>query len=1141
MKINFVTADVGMGKTSECINRALKLQEEGLQSLIIVPEQASSATEMLMLKISDTKSMLYSNVLSFNRLAFFILKETGYKYNGVIDDVTKIMILRKVVDDLSSEFIFYKSNSYNLGFIEKLSSTIMEFYSYEISPDTISQIIDNVESKNNSTIMQNKLQDIKLIYKEFVDRINKQYILKDEMLDILYSQIKKSEYLKKVDLYIDGFLNLTPQEYRVVYELCEVCKSVTFSVTMDNKYTVEQLISMHLDEMDFYYEPKKYMYNVTNKLQSQGASFSDVHYISTSDYVKDYADDIKFIRYNYKSNNKKYKGKSENVKIYKVDNKYDELNVVASSIYENVMNNNIRYKDIVIACADLPNYEYVIKGVFEQYGIPFFVDTKKSIMQHKAVELLRATIDVYVKNWSYESVFRLLKTNMYGISDEEIYNIENYVIAYDIKGYKWKYGVWQYGSNAGFNVDEINMTKNTFIDKIQAFGMDINNNKNQTFTVRQLCEKLYNYMEYVGLPNIINDMIDKASDNSIDKSEHSQIWQKIIGLLDNMVDTMGEVKVTLLEFSNIFDAGVSSIEMGFIPSYHDRIMIVDFVRSKFDICKHVYIIGANDGNIPKVFDNVGLFTDIERDNIENQGVQLANSTIANAYTQNLSIYSLLTKSREKIYITYSASTLQNKQLYPSKIIDKLCAMLSIKVEKGVITYAPRKIGTVTVGQTLRNINTASLYDTTVLQWYIDNSQKNEIFKLKKIINNEFTKTYLNKSIVEDLYNNELVTGISRLEKYVQCPYSFYLEQILKIRERKEYKVTQIEFGNLFHDLLELYIKDVIDNKVDMGNITDADISVFIQDNIDKCLHKLQNDVLTSSSRYEFYLDRIIQITTVSIKALIYHINNGNFAPKGAEIEFKKGDVINSIVINIDDKRRIILNGKIDRIDILDDNGNAYVKIIDYKSGNKQFELLDVYYGLQLQLMAYMDTIIKNKDKVFMNEFDAVVEGGVFYFNIKNPIVKSNEILNSEEIYQLILDEFKMSGFVNSDETVVYNMDKNIKPMAGSRIIPVSLKKDGTTDKHSKVLNKEQFELVRNYTTKKINDIGKDILDGNIEVRPIKNKDFVGCEYCDYESICKINIRTNKDKYNNTSKLRKDEILKKMDDELNDKLINRKEV
>ena len=1076
MSLRFIVGKSGSGKTTNCFKEIIESSQNGNSSIIyIVPEQFSIQSEKNLLEKLGVDAIMKIHVLSFKRLAYYVFSETGFKAGKILEDTGKFILIRKIIDEVKHEFKYYENPNITKGFIEKISETITEFYEYNIS---IKELLEN--SSQNERLML-KIKDLELIYNRFLKYLAENYISTDETLDILAGNIYKSNFLNNAEIWIDEFSSFTPQEINVIKALLEKACKVNIAITADCMPKNYNDIS----KTDIFYTTKETIKKLSILSENIGIKIETPKYLNTLHRYKK-SNELKFLEenyFNYSSNT--YKEKNKKIKTFAAKNRYEEVIFLANYITHLVRENGYKYSDIAVITSDISLYENIIRPVFNLYDFSFFIDSNTDVLSNPFVEAIRALLDIYIKNWSFESIIRFLRTNITNIPTEEIDIFENYIVSYGIKGYKWQQKEWYYGfknENNIFDYEKIHDIKNKIQNILDNFNAGIK--FKEVLSVKEISFKIYNFLEKIDITDKLNILYNEAllDKNDILAKQHLQIWDIVKSLFEKFVEIMGNVKMSIKEFSEILDAGFFSLNMGNIPSTQDRIIIGDLVRTRLSNIKSIFILGANEGLFPEIRKEKGIFTDDERRLINETGLEIAPDIKSGIFFDNFTLYSALTKPENMLTISIPLSDINGKELFISSAvqrINKLFPDSQITDTKAIEISSPNAV----FEKVIENFSKNN-FSNELLSWFTNNQEY-----LDKI--NKYTNLNKCESISEDtikgLYSENIKTSISRLEKYISCPFAFFVRYNLQAIERQTYKIKNVDLGNLFHDVLEEFSIFMSKNNLLWGNLSEEEINSYTEKAFDIVVKEMESDLFLSDEKNAYVLTRALRIAKRSIWALSEHIKRGEFKPFGAEIDFGIKSPITGITIEINENHKFTITGRIDRIDIFDNEGKSYIKILDYKSGNKKFDLTDVYYGMQIQLLIYMKSILENGKKTINTNYE-LMPGGILYFKIHDPIIDTSKRKQSE-IKDLILKEFKMSGLVNSCENIISAMDN--KPSKTSDIIPGK----------NYALDYKAFLQTLEYATEKVKKTGEEIISGKISPKPFKKGSLTGCDYCNYNSIC----------------------------------------
>ena len=630
--------------------------------------------------------------------------------------------------------------------------------------------------------------------------------------------------------------------------------------------------------------------------------------------------------------------------------------------------------------------------------------------------------------------------------------------------------------------------------------LDLKKELDKEKTAKKISEKIYKYLLENNIQEKINNKINKLikiDENKI-AEEYASSINILIDVLDEMVSFFQNEKMTYDEYKEILKIGLKNKELGKIPQYIDQVILGDVDRTRSHKVKVVFIIGINDGVFPSINKNEGFLNDKDREILKSNNLEIAKGTLDSLYEDQFNIYKALTMAEERLYLSYTSSNKEGAALRPSVIISKIKKIFpKLKEESDIInkkSAITNQKGT--YEELLKNIrkfkNGEKIDDIwiDIYNWY----NKSEYWKNK--LNNDLKglkysnkAEKINEKNIKKLYGETLKTSISKLEQYRRCPFSFHLKYGLKIKEQEEYKLNAIDTGSFMHDILDTFFERVENTSL----IADEDIKKIVEEIISEKLKLEKNYIFTSSPKFIILTNRLKKTITESIKYIVYQIKLSDFKVVGHEVEFTK---------KIDN---IEIIGKIDRLDIGQNEEGEFIRIIDYKSSEKNIDLNQMMAGTQIQLLTYIDAISQEQNKE---------PAGVLYYNLIEPIIQSSKNLTDEEIEEKIRKSFRMKGLILADIKVIKMMDKSMEKGA-SNIIPVYIDKEGNISKNrSSIVTKEQFSNLQKMIRKIIKQISNEILDGKIDIEPTYDKGTKAssCKYCEYKTVCAFNPSINKYQY-----------------------------
>lgn len=1109
MGLRFVIGRSRSGKTSFCLNEIKEKQQIGKRLIYIVPEQYSLQAEKEL--VASTGGILSATVLSFRRLADNIFSEKGGADGKFLDDTGKLIILRHILNKNKDKLKYFGIVCSRQGFISRLGETLSTFSMQGIYPEDIKEY---ATAFSEDSAISLKLEDTALIYSEYRDFIKSRYVSSDDMLTIAAQKMTEAKYIDGAEVWLDGFYGFTHQEYEIIGKLITSCKSVTVTLNMDPSCAKKDSMNME----NIFYEPWDTMMRLKKISLERNIALEKNIYLKDNYYS---SAGIARLEKEYNGWNINSSADSNGINLLTASTVIEEINMCASKIISLVRDKGLRYRDIAVTARALNDYDEHVRLIFSHYEIPFFMDAKRTVMGQAYTELILSIINMTADNLSYESVFRCLKTELTPLSRDERDILENYVVRYGIKGREWLKERWQTGfenEETSEKEDAINDIKNKaispFIDFYKRF-------KAGRHSVKEITLALYEVVKQTEVAERLSQKSEYAEKKgNLDKAqEYIRCFELISELFENMTKLLGGDEVTIKEYGEILEAGLGGLKMGIIPAGMDAVMVGDIERSRLPDIRALFVIGVNEGVIPSNnFDTENLFNEREIETLENLGADMPHSGARLAFEEQYLIYMGITRPSEFLYICRNKNDFDGRETRPSSIIGRIKKIFpnieDEEFDELSIKSVDRPI------PVLHRLGNGIAEDNIVwkeaAEWLVKEKEfKNraEIIKNGAEVNN--IEENLSKKNLNVLYGNKPYTSVSRLETFARCPFSYFAQYSLGAKPRKIYEIKTPDIGSIFHNVLEKLIWKMRESGLTWQTISEDKAKELTESIIDEMVPEPENKILLSTAAYSYLVKRIKRITGRAVFALRKHMNSGKFETLGSEITFGTGE-LPAIAVEMPGGKDILLRGKIDRVDIYRKDGNGYIKIIDYKSGSQEFSLSDIYYGLQLQLLLYMDAFIKT-GKVMIKDEPGI--GGVFYFKIMDPVIKDYE-LKGVDPYKLLYKKFCMSGLACSDPEVLEALDTGLVPGERSEIISIYRKKDGTVS--GSAVNKEFYESLMSYTVKKAGEIGQKIIDGDVSISPVLNGKTLPCDYCEYKSLCCFDEKSG-NKQRKLKKLSADEV------------------
>lgn len=1110
MSLRFYFGPSGSGKShriyEEIMHRAA--QEPGKNFLIIVPDQFTMQTQKDLVMRSDRSGILNIDVLSFGRLSHRILEEVGTKEMPVLDDTGKSLVLQKIAADLKEQLPAMGSLLHKQGYIHEVKSAISEFMQYGISTQDMDKLIASAEKRGALAM---KLRDLKTLYGGFQDYIRDHFITTEETLDVLRRSLVKSKILQDSVVVFDGFTGFTPIQNRLIQELMRVCAETIVTVTIGAE---EDPYKMDGEQKLFHLSKKTVADLVKLAAEAEVTRGEDV-------FVKDgpnrftEAPALNYLEQNlFRYQYKPYTEKQQEIHMYEAISPREEVHQTALYIRHLIREQGFNYRDIAVVIGDLEGYASYVETEFGQLEIPCFLDRTRGIVLNPMIEYIKSALQLYIKDFSYDTVFHFLRSGMADISREEIDELENYVIRTGARGYRTysrlftrrteeMQGNTEESEAAEETLERLNRIRQQFVDTVEVLHMaprakagEYVNHLYDFLEQNQVQQKLLNYQQ----------QFEQEGDLSRAR-EYAQIYRLVMDLLNQIYELLGEEEISRQEFADILDAGFGEITVGTIPQNVDRIVVGDMERTRLNQVKVLFFLGVNDGNIPRNASKGGIISDMDREFLIESGTEMAPSPRQQMYIQRLYLYLNMTKPSKLLYLSYAKMNGEGKGIRPSYLIDtvhKLFPQLVVEYPQNrnrLEQIEGRQEGARYLAEDLREYVEGTLPEGEKQDFYLmyrayeeDASGRD---RLTRAAFRRYRESGLSRIVARALYGRQLENSVSRLETYAACACRHFLQYGLSLREREEFGFEVSDMGNIYHAVLEKFAGKLAESSLTWWDFTEDFATKAVKEAVEAYAATYGETVLYSSARNEYAITRMSRILTRTVLTLQQHLKQGSFQPDDYELSFRFAEDLDSIHVDLSEEEKMHLQGRIDRIDVSEDAEHVYVKVIDYKSGNKKFDLAALYYGLQLQLVVYMNAAMELEGRKHPEK--EIVPAALLYYHIDDPTIETPVELSDEQINEQILAKLRMNGVVNSDPEVVERLDRYMQDK--SMVIPVEKKKDGSFSARSGILSREEMQLVSSYVDAKIRDIGREILDGKIAANPYEKGNEEACTYCAYKKVC----------------------------------------
>ncbi|KKK36434.1 ATP-dependent helicase [Mesobacillus campisalis] len=1136
MAVRFVLGRSGSGKTELCLKEIVgKLTEEpaGDPIVYLVPEQMSFLSEYRLSTTPGLGGMIRTQVYSFPRLAWRILQETGGFTRYHLTSVGVSMMIRKIIEDKKDELKIFQRTADKSGFIQQMEQMLIEFKRYAIKPEDLAS---GPGGETGDKALGEKLHDLEIIYRQFEDELFGKYIDSEDYFRLLAEKIPASQYLRDAEIYIDGFYTFTPLEYRIIEQLMNTARRVTIALPLDRAFKHNGPDELHLFRLTG--ETCRTLHEI---VQANGIELEDE--VTLSGQLRWQDESLKHLESAFESRPANPYQARASIHIAEAANRRAEVEGIARKIRSLARERGFRYRDMAILTRNGQDYRDILETVFTDYEIPYFIDRKSTMLSHPLIELVRSSLETVIGNWRYEPIFRAIKTDLFfplGASIEKERErmdvLENYVLAYGIQGDKWtRKDPWVYRRIRGLEHSEqvqtdaekereelLNRLRGMITAPLQRMARRLKRADNG----RKLCEAVYLFLEELNIPAKLEEwrLAAESKGRLVEAREHDQAWNAVIELLDEFVEMLGEEEVSKGQFMAILDAGFESLNFSLIPPAIDQVLVADLEKSRLADIKAAFVIGVNEGVLPAKLTEDGILGDDDREALQEGGLQLGATSRQKLLDENFLAYKAFTTPSELLYVSYPIANEEGKALIPSSYIKRMEDLFPYHI-RHVFTADPSELSELEQLEYVSGENTALSYLASQLQlkkrnypiydlwwdvydYYMGSTRWQET--ASKVLSSLFYENSpqkLSEKVSTELYGEEIQASVSRMELFNSCAFSHYVQHGLRLRDRQIFRLEAPDIGDLFHAALKYIAETVMRENLSWASLTRAQSEELAKEAVEKLAPRLQNEILLSSNRHHYIKQKLEKIISRASIVMSDHAKASGFSPVGLELGFGRQGTLPPLGFTLKNGTKMELMGRIDRVDKAEDNSGMYLRVLDYKSSEKELNLTEVYYGLALQMLTYLDIIITHSPLIAGKEADPA---GVLYFHVHDPIVNASRMLSLDEIEEEIIKQFKMNGLLLADENVIRMMDRTLDSGSSSQIISAGFKKDGSMTKASKVASHEDFDHLRRFVRQKYIETGNEIVSGIVDIAPFKLKDRLPCTFCSFKSICQFDrtIETN---------------------------------
>lgn len=1072
------------------------------KALLIVPDQFSLQAERDAFFYLKKKSFMDLRIVDFSSLGRKVLEQVGGERPGLIDKYGRHMLLARIISRMDKELMIYRGLGRKNSFIDMVNTMISEMKRYDISVEMLTEAVGELRENN---YLKYKLTDILKIYESYQELIEGKYLDSEDYISFYGEKILQAPMVAEAEIWIYGFDTFTPKNLLVIERLLKASRGVNIVMTYEADREVFELTDYVI----------AYLRELAEGINEE-VSVSNI-------------DDEAYVRSTIWNRSD---GRLP-ISLVSASNMYAEADRAAAYVLELVREKNHRFSDIVVVCNDIDVRGGILKRTFMRWGIPVFMDKKRKVLHHQAVTFVLALMESTAAGYGGDSIMSLVKSELMGFEEDDKELLENYVKEFKIRGSMWKKNFEKSGDAYDAEaLNRINTLRSTVVNVVETAAARMGKYNTAEEKIRGLYDFLEKDMDIISrLETIMKHQEDMGLSESA--AETAQSWNVICNIFDQMVETVGDEKISGRDLLKLMTAGFEEVEIGLVPATADSVLIGTLQRTRLSRIRTLLIVGANEGVLPLSHNDEGLLSQREKELLESMELVISRRDDIVRQEEQLAIYRALCMPQDFLYVSCCGTDEKGEAVRPSEVFTEL---LKLSEKKNSISYFGDldKTGSILDMVTSRKGTLSYMADAfrqwargrepeeewlQVAGWYEENCS-DEFRRVKSGLLFDNRINAMGEDFADSLYRGDremLEVSASRLEKYSSCPFAHFIMYGLKAEEPRMYEVGAREIGDVYHRCLMKFSRRLSEEEVSPDysdslwmTITEEECQQEISDIIGQEALCYREGILASGKEEEYRAERITEICSRIAWSMVQQVRRGRIKAMKFEYPFGSGCPLPPVIVQAGG-RHVMLRGIIDRLDILrgDEEGEAAagdaVRIVDYKTGSDSIEPEYFSKGYKLQLMVYMKAALEAAQ-------GNTQPAGVFYFKIKDMDTDAddkNVISGAEELEMRKADAYKLEGILLNDERLIASMDREIE--GASHVIPVKIsKKEGgyTSSAGGHLLSHEEFDQLYQQVNAQVERICGEIYSGNISIKPVRErkKDINGenrtaCKYCSYRSIC----------------------------------------
>ena len=1087
--LTLILGRAGTGKSEQVLQRMCARGTDRAQ-VLIVPEQRSHETERALCAAGGAGVSLYAEVLSFSRLASRIFQSAGGSGVTELDAGGRLLLMHKAVRQTAAQLSVYRRPSQKASFLQSLLDTVDELNNSAVSPELLVRA-----GQDRGGPEGDRLRDLGLLCGAYQALTAQIALDPRDRLTRAAQRLERCPWGEGKDIWVDGFVDFSAPQMKLLRLLLQQGNSLTVTLTCDH--------IMEDEDGTGIFSPMRRTAMQLSRMAKQAGKPVTVEMVDPA-FDRRIPELREMEQRLFAHEVQEPIPANGVVELFRGSNMRAEVEWTAARIRKLVREEGLRYRDIGVVARDYDAYRHLVESIFPRYEVPVFSSGMTDILEKPVLTLVTAALDIVTNGYTYDSVFRYLKTGLTDLSQEDRDLLENYALKWDIRGPRWtqsKGWTW-HPRGYGYRLEEEDEKNILHLDALRRRVVEPlerwkkNNNK----TGRGQAIALYTYLEDIGLPERLQQRVDelKKRGEPALADEYRQLWEILCAALEQCAQLLEDEEMELEQFAPMFRLVLSQYDVGSIPVSLDRVTAGETTRQTGHAVQVLFLLGADDSTIPRVSYPPGLLTDEDRSYLTLYEAGLNQTARELLGREMTTIYQLCAIPRRKLIVTRPAVGSGGEERRPcflsqrlQKIFSDLKEVREEELDGSFRLEAPQPA--------LEQAGTESELRAVLgsLPEYAEAIRKMEQAQC-------WQRGSLSREAVDSLYGRRIPMSASRMDKYKSCHFSYFMRYGLKAQPRQKAGFAAPEYGTFVHYVLEHVLKDDFFAQQTMGEFTLSELEKkylreLTRRYVDKYVREELGGLEDQTDRFRYLFSRLLRSVYAVVENVAQELRCSSFKPISFELGFGgKDGALPPVELTVDGVT-ISISGFVDRVDGWVKDDRLCLRVVDYKTGRKSFDLTEIWNGLGLQMLLYLFTLQEKGEQVYDMPVDSV---GVLYLPARDAVIQAERTIPDDKLQKQLDKALVRSGLVLDDPEILRAMEETGEE--GFRFLPLRVAKSTGKISGDALVSAEQMGQLAGHIQNVLEEICRELSRGDITADPFwRGPDKNACRYCEYAAACQF--------------------------------------